>query len=74
LLAETDQIELRIQDDGCGFDPRAVTAGHLGISIMLERAAEIGGEVRIHSEPGNGTQIAITWSYKAKGPTEYDRS
>jgi signal transduction histidine kinase len=62
ILEEPDRVELRIQDDGIGFDPRAVPSEHLGISIMAERAAQIGGDLRIQSEPGHGTEIVLAWS------------
>jgi signal transduction histidine kinase len=65
LCAELGQVELRIRDDGCGFDPAAVPAGHLGINIMAERAAEIGGAISIHSQPGHGTEVIVTWSSKS---------
>ena len=35
---------------------------------MGERAAEVGGDVQVHSEPGQGTDIAITWPGKAEVP------
>ena len=72
LLAEPGQVEVHIQDDGCGFDPQAVTASHLGIRIMVEHAAKIGGEVRIHSEPGQGTEIVLTWASVVEESAEYD--
>ena len=71
LLAEPGQVELHVRDDGCGFDPCAVPVGHMGIEIMVERAAEIGGEVQIHSKPDQGTEIVITWPFSAGG-AEYD--
>jgi signal transduction histidine kinase len=61
LIAESGHVELHIKDDGCGFDPSAVTKGHLGISIMQERAAIIGAEIRILSEVGLGTEIVLSW-------------
>ena len=71
LLAGPGRVELNIQDDGCGFDPHAVPAGHLGIEIMFERVAEIGGEMQIHSKPDQGTNIIVTWPSSARG-AEYD--
>jgi signal transduction histidine kinase len=67
LLAEPGQVKLSIQDNGCGFDPRVVSEGHLGIRIMLERARGIGGDMQIHSQPGHGTEIDINWSSKTGG-------
>jgi signal transduction histidine kinase len=48
LLAE-------VSDDGRGFGPNA-PAG-VGLSSMRERAAVIGGELEIQSEPGQGTRV-----------------
>jgi len=70
LIKENGRIELQIQDDGRGFDPGAIPTGHLGIKIMEERAAEIGGDLRILSEPDRGTDIVFTWSGKPGEPDE----
>ncbi len=74
LIAGSGQVELHIEDDGYGFDPQAVGEGHLGIRIMQERAAMIGGKVEIVSEPGKGTKIVVSWSNDEGGTVEYDRS
>ena len=67
---DADSARLSIQDDGHGFDPQAIPAGHLGISIMSERAAHIGGELRIQSAPDRGTEIAVTWPRNGKNQGE----
>ncbi len=72
LTKEPDWITLHIQDDGRGFDPQDVSAGHLGINIMVERTAIIGGDLRIQSEPGHGTHIIVTWSDQEGGSGERD--
>jgi signal transduction histidine kinase len=72
LIEERGRVELRIQDNGRGFDPQAVPAGHLGIKIMGERAAKIGADLRILSEPGQGTEIAVAWSHPAGATVEHD--
>jgi signal transduction histidine kinase len=61
LLNKPDRVELRIRDDGRGFDPQAVSAGRMGLHIMLERAAKIGGDMQVQSQPGRGTEISVTW-------------
>ena len=48
---------LRIEDNGRGFDPDAVPSGHLGVSIMRERAAAIGAEIDIRSAAGAGVTV-----------------
>jgi signal transduction histidine kinase len=56
-----DVIELRIQDDGQGFDPANVPSGHLGLGIMHERAEAIGAALTVHSAIGQGTEIVVQW-------------
>jgi signal transduction histidine kinase len=52
-------IALVVRDDGVGFNPRAVGAGHHGIVGMRERAALLGGRLRVRSQPGQGTAVHV---------------
>jgi PAS domain S-box-containing protein len=63
---DAKSTKLRIEDDGRGFNPQAIPAGHLGIGIMRERAANIGADFRIESEIGRGTQVSVSWSAARK--------
>jgi PAS domain S-box-containing protein len=56
-----ETVRLTVADNGIGFDPVTVTADHLGLKIMRERAEAIGAKLSIYSEPGEGTQISVTW-------------
>jgi signal transduction histidine kinase/streptogramin lyase len=58
-------VRLSIVDNGAGFDPAAVPADHLGTKIMRERAEAIGATYSLYSEPGEGTQISVTWEEKS---------
>ncbi|MCC7548282.1 MAG: type IV pili methyl-accepting chemotaxis transducer N-terminal domain-containing protein [Burkholderiales bacterium] len=50
-----------VRDDGRGFDPQAVhTDLHVGLRIMRERAHRIGGELRVTSSQGRGTEVLLT--------------
>jgi ligand-binding sensor domain-containing protein/signal transduction histidine kinase len=53
---ESEQVRLRVSDDGIGFTPRE-QAGHFGITGMRERAARLGGTLEVHSAPGQGTVV-----------------
>lgn len=58
------EVMLAVDDDGAGFDPDSAPAqstadGHLGLELMGERAAALGGSVRVHSAPGQGTRIEM---------------
>ncbi|MFJ9648516.1 GAF domain-containing sensor histidine kinase [Streptomyces sp. NPDC004244] len=52
---------LTVEDDGRGFDPRAVRAAgrHLGLVSMRDRAGGVGGRLTVHSAPGTGTTIEM---------------
>lgn len=61
-------VELRIRDNGRGFDPALISAGHHGLSIMRERAKAIGAALSITGRPGQGTDIVIRW--RERSPEE----
>ncbi len=61
LHYETGAVELRIQDDGRGFDPEQTLPGHYGLSMMRERATAMGAVLSITSQPGHGTEIVVRW-------------
>jgi signal transduction histidine kinase len=55
-------VELRIKDDGRGFDPEQISSDHLGLGIMEERAVSAGASLRITTAPGAGTELLLTWT------------
>jgi signal transduction histidine kinase len=57
----TDALNVRVIDDGRGFDPRSTPPGRLGVGIMHERARAIGARLRIDSRPGAGTRVTARW-------------
>ncbi len=54
-------LELRISDDGRGFDPQRIPAASLGLGIMRERAEAVGAEFKVESQIGSGTQVIVVW-------------
>ena len=59
-----------IEDDGVGFSvPSASARGgdHIGLSIMEERARRIGAELRIESEPNEGTRVELVLDAGRRG-------
>ena len=60
LEFDTSSVELRVEDDGSGFDPNTAPGlehGHLGLQGMRERMKRLGGTVQVVSHPGKGTTI-----------------
>ena len=53
-------LELRIEDNGVGFDPQALRPGHYGIVGLREQAELIGAQLRIDSKPNAGTRLCIS--------------
>ncbi len=53
-----DGVELRVEDDGRGFDATSQAAGH-GLRNMRGRAEELGGTITLHSAPGEGTVVMM---------------
>jgi signal transduction histidine kinase len=58
---DDDGALLSVLDDGQGFDPYQVTAEHLGLAIMRERAESIAGALDIESAAGRGTTVRVRW-------------
>jgi signal transduction histidine kinase len=50
------RVRLRVSDAGCGFD-RAAVVGGFGLVSMRERALSAGGELRVISALGRGSQV-----------------
>jgi signal transduction histidine kinase len=60
LFLEDNRYTMQIKDDGIGFDPQQnYTTDKLGIRGMRERAAEIGCQLQIISQPGEGAMIQL---------------
>ncbi len=55
------RVELRVADDGRGFDPaEGGWRDGLGVQSMTERARLVGGAATVESRPGGGTVVQAT--------------
>jgi signal transduction histidine kinase len=59
-----DELVLRIEDDGVGFDADLLTIGperwpHFGLAGMRERAESVGGSITWQSRSGAGTRVEL---------------
>ena len=62
ITSHSDEIVFIISDNGCGFVPQYVPGAeekHFGLSIMRERAEQVGGQLEIRSVIGRGTQVFV---------------
>ncbi len=61
VSCENNQLCLSIEDNGKGFDPLCPkTDQTFGLSIMKERAAEIGAVLRVNSAPQKGCRVWLS--------------
>jgi two-component system nitrate/nitrite sensor histidine kinase NarX len=80
LAVNDGQVELRIEDDGCGLaagagsvadtvdvpsDATPARSGHHGIAIMGERARRIGGRLELRPRQGAGTLLTLNFPLPA---------
>jgi two-component sensor histidine kinase/streptogramin lyase len=56
--AEHHRLWLRIADNGSGFDAGSESSGH-GLTNMVRRAKNLGGELQIDSNRGHGTTVSV---------------
>jgi len=60
LRRDGEQVLVSVADDGDGFDPARAAERHgLGLEVMRERVAELGGTFHLDSARGRGTTIEI---------------
>lgn len=56
-------LEMRIDDDGCGFNPNKAPGpkeGHFGLDSARLRMKWLGGNVEFQSEPGKGAHVVCS--------------
>jgi signal transduction histidine kinase len=65
-FSQAEVIRLTLKDDGVGA---ADTDGGFGLIGLRERVQLLGGEFRIHTQPGKGFRIEVTlpWLEEATG-------
>jgi two-component system nitrate/nitrite sensor histidine kinase NarX len=55
-------VEMRICDDGAGFNTAEASApGHYGLDMMRERAETVQAQLMVASQPGHGTELMLRW-------------
>jgi signal transduction histidine kinase len=64
LVLDGQDLVLRIEDDGVGFEAELLAVGperwpHFGLAGMRERAESVGGSIVWRSQPGRGAQIEL---------------
>lgn len=52
-----DAVEVSVSDDGTGFSPQESAHSGTGLIGIEERVRELGGTLRIDSQPGTGTTL-----------------
>jgi signal transduction histidine kinase len=58
LRVTNGRIEMRVSDNGVGYDPSSVARGN-GLGNMRRRAKELAGEIDLRSELGRGAELIL---------------
>ncbi|MCB8925460.1 MAG: sensor histidine kinase [Ardenticatenaceae bacterium] len=59
ITAADKTLHVTIQDNGQGFNPDQIPAGHYGLIGLRERARLAGGKLTIHSQPNQGNTLTF---------------
>jgi len=59
LAVEDEKLILMVEDDGVGFEPTQVPAGHFGLESLRQRATVLTAELLIDTAPQHGTRIIV---------------
>jgi signal transduction histidine kinase len=59
IAVNGQELEIKVADNGCGFDPGRPTEGN-GLANYEGRLGAIGGRCQIRSQPGSGSEIIFT--------------
>ena len=59
VRADGTHMQIKITDDGQGFDPGDAFSQNRGLSGMRERASLLGGLLHVNSRAGQGTELEI---------------
>ena len=60
LQGSRRRLRVVVRDDGRGFDLARPGRAGLGLGHVRERASLLGGQVRMRSKPGTGTEIGVS--------------
>lgn len=58
IKRSSDQLDLRVHDNGRGFDTARDSEGH-GLASMRERARALGGTLQLDSSEGSGATLTL---------------
>jgi two-component system NarL family sensor kinase len=64
------QVSLTVEDDGRGFDPSRVPAGHFGLIGLNERVKLLGGQLHLESSPGQGVRVVVVIPLQEEEPSQ----
>jgi signal transduction histidine kinase len=77
LVYGGQNVSVRIEDDGCGFDINRVDSSNQqawGLIGMEERASLLGGKFILSSVPGYGTVVEVVIPYEQQIEREIDEN
>jgi len=65
------RLAVAVQDNGKGFDPKAVKPDRNGLSNLFQRMNELGGTCQVASQPGQGCRVEFNIPLKHQRPPSW---
>jgi two-component system, NarL family, sensor histidine kinase LiaS len=72
LAVHDQELRLRVEDDGVGFDSENAAAGRFGLKTMHERAATIGARLDVGAAVDAGVRIQVRLPLAAVAAARHD--
>jgi signal transduction histidine kinase len=66
VSCENGRLILTVEDNGRGFDPAQANGARNGLENMRQRMESVGGNLRINTGPGKGTQVRLEYILETK--------
>ena len=67
LVQKDGDVTLAVRDWGVGFDPDRVQENRFGLEGIRERCRILGGNLKLNSQPGEGTEIQVSFPVTEAG-------
>ncbi len=75
LRRDADRVNLRVIDDGQGFDAQLRRSGkHVGLWSMRERVEQLGGQFEVRTAPSKGTVLEAVIPLREEAAETWSRS
>ncbi len=66
MRLDDNNVQVEINDNGCGLPEKPTHEGHFGLKIMKERAKSLNGTLQIRQNSPQGTRVSLSFGLSLK--------